>query len=96
MVDIIMIICPQDIEWESKKSDFWYNKWERYLESTNLPYWITAFYTTKDKYLSVYTKDSEFMKIKWLSKWEAESYILWMINSIEYIISMFHQEWFIE
>ena len=83
----MVVVYPKDIE---RKDRWWWN-----LETTNLPYWLTAFYSEWDWYLSLYWKWSEIKKLSWLTQSEAECLIIWAISTYDLVISTFYQEWFI-
>lgn len=83
----MVVVYPKDIE----RKDI--GGWS--LETTNLPYGLTAFYTEWDWYLSLYWKWSEINKLSWLTQHEAECVIIWAISTYDLVISTFYEEWFI-
>lgn len=83
----MVISYPKDIE---RKDKWWWT-----LETINLPYWLSAFYYEWEWYLSLYSKWSVIKKLSWLTQWEAECLIVWVISTYDLVISTFYQDWFI-
>lgn len=79
------------IKWEKRYNEC--NNNELYYEAVNLPYWLTAYYSSGSIHL--YNKAREIDKIyeDGITIREAEYFILWVISMYDLIYQDLVNEW---